>query len=136
MNKIIRVHVESMCFTDKLGMEFELPASKELEEAILTINKACSDEVQRRKKDGPFLQAFDEFKWEAVQKYMSDNNWTWRDGKVPTIKQMKETVKNLYKSLDKHGTDSIGTGGFWVIRNSEEVRIEFTISSHGYKDIE
>lgn len=135
MNKI-KLHVNSMCFTDKLGTSFELPESKELCDAILVINQACADEVQRRKKDGPFLQAFDEFNWEAVQMYMNYTNWTWRDKGVPTIDQMKETVKKLYESLDLHDTDNVGTGGFWVIKNNEEVRIEFTISSHGYKDIE
>jgi len=131
MNKV-KVHVNSLCHTDKLGMEFELPEHPDLCDAIMTINKHCADEVQRREKDGPFLYAFDEFKWEAVRGYMLANDWKWREGRVPTIKEMKTTVKRLYKSLDAHQTNSVGTGGFWVIRNSEEVRIEFTISSVGY----
>jgi len=42
VKQLIRVHVPSMCFTDKLGEEFELVATPELEQAILTINSACS----------------------------------------------------------------------------------------------
>ena len=50
MNKRLSIYVESMCRTDILGDRFDLPDSPELENAILTINQACCDEVARRQK--------------------------------------------------------------------------------------
>lgn len=131
MNKV-RVTTKSLCFTDKLGSDFELPETPELCDAIMVINKACSDEVKRRDKDIPFLEAFATFKWDAVQSVMVQLNWRWRDGAVPNIKQMKEHVKYLYKSLDSNETDNISSGGFTVTRNEDEVVIEFSISSYGF----
>ena len=49
MNKIT-LHVNSLCHTDKLGMEIELPEHPDLCEAIMTINKYCSEEVERKEK--------------------------------------------------------------------------------------
>ena len=136
MNKIT-LHVNSLCHTDKLGMEIELPEHPDLCEAIMTINKYCSEEVERRKKDGPFLMAFDGFPFEKVCQYMKVTDWKWSKlGRSPNVEEAKEHVKSLYNSLDSHSSDNIGSGGFWVIKNNEEVRIEFTISSHGYRDIE
>jgi len=55
-------------------------------------------------------------------------------GRSPDIAEAKEHVKNLYNSLEGGGSNNIGSGGFWVTKIDEEVRIEFTISSHGYRD--
>lgn len=64
----IRIHVESMCRTDHLGDEFELPTSPKLENAILVINKACSDEVQRRERH--MLEDFCAIKFSELKQAM------------------------------------------------------------------
>jgi len=134
MNKI-KIGVNSLCHTDKLGVNFELPESPELCDAIMVINKHCHDEVMRREKDGPFLYAFDSFPFEKVCQYMKVTDWKWAKlGRSPDIAEAKEHVKNLYNSLEGGGSNNIGSGGFWVTKIDEEVRIEFTISSHGYRD--
>lgn len=56
MSNRYEIHVESMCFTDKLGTSFQLPYSDKLHDAILIINEECSKEVSRREK-----QELDEF---------------------------------------------------------------------------
>lgn len=50
MNKQITVNFQSMCRSNILGEGVTLPTSPELEQAILVINKACSDEVKRREE--------------------------------------------------------------------------------------
>ncbi len=45
-----RVQVEAMFLTEKLGMEFNLPYSKELGEALKIVSEACYQEVNRIKK--------------------------------------------------------------------------------------
>jgi len=48
MKKTLTLHVESMCRSDILGDTIVLPATPELEQAILVISNACSDEVKKR----------------------------------------------------------------------------------------
>jgi len=43
----IQIDVNSMCRVKELGDQFELRATPELEQAIMTINEACSKRVDR-----------------------------------------------------------------------------------------
>lgn len=86
----LRVHVPSMCFTDKLGEEFELVATPELEQAILTINEACSKRAYDienyvfteflLKKRSEFLQLCEKGKpQEAVEVLLEIANYKRKD---------------------------------------------------------
>lgn len=50
MYKLIRLNVVATCRSDILGNEIDLPATPELEEAIMIINSYCSTEVRKRKR--------------------------------------------------------------------------------------
>jgi hypothetical protein len=45
--RFINIDVGSMCRTDELGNNFMLPSTKELEDAIMVINKYCSDKAYK-----------------------------------------------------------------------------------------
>jgi len=58
----LRINAHFICRTKELGEIFNLPHSEELEKAILTINKACSEEVVR-KQDTESIEIRQEKRW-------------------------------------------------------------------------
>jgi hypothetical protein len=73
----------------------------------------------------------DNFDWEKVRSVMLHLNWKWyRTGsaEVPTIKAVKETVKELFQSAWRKRNVLHGTGGFKIIIDSYgRATVEFVV---------
>jgi len=71
----------------------------------------------------------DGFNFEEVHNYMMHRNppWTWADGFVPTVGQLRKRAKELLKDVTKFKTGYIATGGFFVLKWYKELYIMFCI---------
>ena len=89
-NRRIRVDVPSMVFMEQLGTEFELPTNPKLEEAILTINEACSQEVRRRERHE--LEEFMGYAYNEMKNIV--NEGTYEEKRAAILKIINYKRKN------------------------------------------
>lgn len=69
MKETLILYVGATCRTDLLGDRIELPYSKELEDAIMTINSICSDKVEAMIKEGNEKQKIRE-SWKKIMYFL------------------------------------------------------------------
>jgi len=71
------------------------------------------------------------FNFEEVHNYMMHRNppWTWGDGFVPTVGQLKKEAKYLLEEVAgfKRKTGYAATGGFFVLKWYKELYLMFCI---------
>lgn len=83
------------------------------------------------KKTKKILKNFD---FEKVHEVMNHLNWVWfKEGerKVPTVKELKKTAKELIKEIKKLDVDVISTGGFEVRKDEDAIILQFVLESSG-----
>jgi hypothetical protein len=78
-----------------------------------------------------FEYAFSRVEFEKIHGYMELTHWTWAGGAVPSIDELKMTVRSLWfdiadKSLEQKHT-CCSTGGFLVSRTVYDTSIEVQI---------
>lgn len=83
--------------------------------------------------DKRFEEALSRVDFQRIRKAMIALDWKWGNEKVPTVKELRESVVHLWKSLkntwQKEGeVHSIGSGGFVVERGYHEVSIRFEVT--------
>lgn len=75
-----------------------------------------------------------EFDWERVERAMQALHWTWAThNRVPTILEMKETVRGLAVSLKEYRASSpditeVGTGGFILRKWGKGYELAFEVA--------
>lgn len=86
-------------------------------------------------KKKQYLEAIiKEFDWERVERTMQALDWTWTThNRVPTIPEMKETVRDLALSLREYRYDNpdvteVGTGGFILRKWGEGYELAFEVA--------
>lgn len=83
------------------------------------------------KKTKKILKNFD---FEKVHEVMNHLNWVWyneNERKVPTVKELKKTAKELIKEIKKLDVDVISTGGFEVRKDEDAIILQFVLESSG-----
>lgn len=83
------------------------------------------------KKTKKILKNFD---FEKVHEVMNHLNWVWYnedERKVPTVKELKKTAKELIKEIKKLDVDVISTGGFEVRKDEDAIILQFVLESSG-----
>ena len=87
------------------------------------------------KKTKKILKNFD---FEKVHKAMVNLEWVWYDKdeyKVPSVKELKRTAKELIKQIKKLDVDVISTGGFEVRKNKDTITLQFVLESSDVEGI-
>ena len=82
------------------------------------------------KKTKKILKNFD---FKKVHEVMNHLNWVWynnEDYKVPSVKELKRTAKELIKQIKKADVDCIATGGFEVRKDKETITLQFVLESY------
>jgi len=75
-------------------------------------------------------QVIKDFDFKSVQKVMKALDWKWiGSDDIPTVKEMKDTVRGLIQKLQDDSLAMIGTGGFFVVRNGDDFVLSFEIES-------
>lgn len=99
----------------------------------------CYNSIQKRgenmKKTKKILKNFD---FEKVHEVMNHLNWVWYNNeeyKVPTVKELKRTAKELIKEIKKVDVDVIATGGFEVRKNKDTITLQFVLESSDVEGI-
>ncbi len=83
-NKMYRIQVESFLRTDILGDEILLPYSRELDNAVLLINKLCGNQVVRMEEE--LLNTFLADKYQQLKK---------AEGNIPKIRQIMKEINRF-----------------------------------------
>lgn len=87
-------------------------------------------------KSTSYTDVIENFDFETVHQYMIETNWTWafpyeREGRVPSIKELKEAAKDLLIQVLFTQTDApeywLQTGGFRAYKDTKtyELWLEF-----------
>lgn len=77
------------------------------------------------------------FNWEKVHKAMTAMNWVWSDSEgVPSIRELKETAKDLLEKLHASEHSSRAAGGFTASQDEHGIGIEFTVDGYTYGEYE
>lgn len=87
------------------------------------------------KKTKKILKNFD---FEKVHEVMNHLNWVWYnedERKVPTVKELKRTAKELIKEIKKLDVDVIATGGFEVRKDKDSITLQFVLASSDVEGI-
>ena len=87
------------------------------------------------KKTKKILKNFD---FEKVHEVMNHLNWVWYNNeeyKVPSVKELKRTAKELIKQIKKADVDCISTGGFEVRKNEDRIILQFVLESSDIEGI-
>lgn len=87
------------------------------------------------KKTKKILKNFD---FEKVHEVMNHLKWVWYDKdeyKVPSVKELKRTAKELIKQIKKLDVDVIATGGFEVRKNKDTITLQFVLASSDVEGI-
>lgn len=87
------------------------------------------------KKTKKILKNFD---FEKVHEVMNHLNWVWYNNeeyKVPTVKELKRTAKELIKEIKKADVDVIATGGFEVRKDKDSITLQFVLTSSDVEGI-
>lgn len=87
------------------------------------------------KKTKKILKNFD---FEKVHEVMNHLNWVWCDKdeyKVPSVKELKRTAKELIKKIKKADVDCIATGGFEVRKDKDTITLQFVLESSDIEGI-
>jgi hypothetical protein len=81
------------------------------------------------KKTKKILKDFD---FKKVHEVMNHLNWVWcnnEEYKVPSVKDLKRTAKELIKQIKKADVDEISTGGFEVRKDKDSITLQFVLES-------
>jgi hypothetical protein len=81
------------------------------------------------KKTKKILKNFD---FEKVHEVMNHLKWVWcnnEEYKVPSVKDLKRTAKELIKQIKKVDVDCIATGGFEVRKDKDSITLQFVLES-------
>lgn len=81
------------------------------------------------KKTKEILKNFD---FKKVHEVMNHLNWVWcinEEYKVPSVKELKKTAKELIKQIKKADVYVIATGGFEVRKDKETITLQFVLES-------
>lgn len=87
------------------------------------------------KKTKKILKNFD---FEKVHEVMNHLNWVWYNNeeyKVPSVKELKRTAKELIKEIKKADVDCISTGGFEVRKDEDIITLQFVLESSDVEGI-
>lgn len=87
------------------------------------------------KKTKKILKNFD---FEKVHEVMNHLKWVWYDNdeyKVPTVKELKRSAKELIKQIKKADVDCIATGGFEVRKDKDIITLQFVLESSDIEGI-
>ena len=69
------------------------------------------------------------FDWEKVHEYMTHVNWQWfKSNAVPTIEEMQQEVRRMYRDAKEKKLRFISTGGFTLFRNDHEYWLLFAVT--------
>lgn len=78
-------------------------------------------------------KVFDNFEWEKVLKTMIATNWIWCSGEfegIPNLKTIQNTVYRLITEAYELEQGTVGTGGFSVGWDGDEIYVSFTLTDY------
>ena len=84
------------------------------------------------KFDQAWKEIEENFDWERVHKVMVFLQWEWHTSQgVPSIKEMKECVQELFSEIEKGNVTAVATGGFYAEKyqceSGDAYRLTFTL---------
>ncbi len=71
------------------------------------------------------------FDWEKVHEYMTRIDWKWYRNsthRVPTIDEMQQEIRRMYRDAKEKKLRFISTGGFTLFRNDYEYWLLFAVT--------
>jgi hypothetical protein len=93
-----------------------------LDEAIKTLAAMR----QRVKKTMDIEDLISRFNFKKVHKIMTVLDWYWHGSEeIPTVENMKKTVRDLYSSIRDHSANACSTGGFTISKRTTEEGHEY-----------
>lgn len=89
------------------------------------------DNSIRMKKTEAINYILDNFDFELVHKAMTALNWTWRDGGVPAVSDLRQKARQLLSEIhiDNSGKGYYASGGFEVTALDGILKLDFVLES-------